>query len=380
MLAVNKPVFCGLIIVCSGVISGCDWDLGSEYSPTSRTMYVDYYKQPCNDDDQQLCFRGRFDSNESFQVIDQPFSGFSGFEWGKQYTLEVEASRDDNGKDSAYSLLSVVASSEVTANTFSLTLKNTGDILASTDNVTWTLAAEKSFSCSDAQCEGLVTSEQNSSTIELSFTAAGNALTLNSVLCQSADDSFSADCGGEAAYAWDIAHYLSECGATLPGLCLLYKEKDAADTEYQVLPVAITDFTHQWGVRYLDMDITVVDKAGVIQSVTREADASTEEQVTDAFVFVMRTGPGGLANSSAGLLTYDGQEFDCDANNQCAAINSAIDEADADSVQVLLLQAEVSNPGESAELKILDLICNANAESFESDCMSGRDDVFWSLR
>jgi len=368
-------------IVCTALIGGvgCKWNLGSEYSSETKTMYVDYYKQPCTDNDQQLCFRGRFDTSDSFKVIDEPFTGFSDFEWGKQYKIQVEADRDDDGDDSSYALQSIDSSTEVTSNTFNLTLKNTGDILSSVDNQTWSLGNEKDFSCTGEQCDQLISSEQTSSTIELSLNANADVLTLNSVLCQAADDSFSSDCGGESDTSWDIAHYLTECGATVPSLCLLYKEKDEDEEEYQVLPFDIADFTHQWGIRYKDMDVSIVEKAGTLQSATLKSDAEQTEQVTESFLFVVRTGVAGLESSSDGKFIYDNLEFDCSTHGQCGNIDDAVAESDDDDIQIVLLEAEVSSPGENAEVRIVEVRCNDKPADFAAECIDSSDDVFWSL-
>lgn len=382
MAIVSKKITVLLLAISPFFLTACEWELGQQYDDETKTMLVDYYRQACSDDNQKLCFRARFDSDDAYTSIEVPFTGFDDYEWGFTYSIEVIAERDGNGKDTSYAYRSVNSKTASASALFNLTLVNTGDIISTTDNVTWSLANEKTFTCSDAQCTELINSEQNSTKIELSLNAVADVLTLNSIQCQAAENEFDTVCGGEGKDRWDIAHFQTECSASVPALCMLYREEGDSDDEWQVLPFDITDFIPQWGTLYSDMEVTTVTSAGNLTSATLKTaaqDSTEKTAASDSFKMVVRTGTGGIEKSSSGKVTYDGVEFDCDTNSQCDEIDAAIDLVTDDDEQVMLLKTRVTVAGETPTIVIEEFVCSDIPADFNQDCIDGADDVFWSL-
>ena len=361
-------------------ISACDLDLGSSYDPTTRTMYVDYYQEACDENSNSLCLRTRFDTDDAFKVNQISMSGFENLQWGSRYTLQVEAERDGNGKDTHYRLEGIDSTTVIEAsnNEFVLTFNMVSGILQDNQNNSWTIAAEKVFSCVEADCTLLANSYRDEQKIQLSFTAEDNLLTLLKVTCQSSVTDFSSVCEGTSSKVFDIAHYRSDCGVSEPQLCLVYKEDTDASTAWNVLPFEITDFTAQWGQQY-QLDVKVKVEAVDLKSVefVKENDP-VKDKINVSFNMVMRTGTSGLKSSDNDVITYDGIEFNCSRYTQCDDIDKAVKRATSNYEQFLILQAFVESGDDSPVIVIKELVCDAQGNKFKADCVSEHDDVYWN--
>lgn len=357
------------------LLSGCDLDLGESYSSTTKTAYVDYYQEACTADGTDMCFRLRFDTDDDFEVSTLPTTGFDDLMLGKRYTLQVEAERDDSGNDSAYSLQNIDSEVVVDAasNSFVLTFDMSSQILLKNSDTSWIISAEDIFECSAADCVTLTNSYDVNDKVQLEFSAENDQLTLIKVQCASAENTFGADCEGINEKEWDIAHYQSDCGLFEPKLCLVYRDSDSSSSDpWYILPFDIANFTPVWGTEY-SLEVEAVTAAGSLKKATWVKDVSTTDKQIDNFIVVMRTGASGIEQSSAGLVTYDDVDFNCDINNQCDDIDDAIEEADADEEVIIAL--EVISDGTS--LTVQRLICNAKTSDFQEDCADENDDIIW---
>ena len=372
-----------LVLLSCLSLSACDLDLGSSYDPTTRTMYVDYYQEPCTDSATSLCFRTSLNSDDAYAVNTKGMSGFEALKWGSRYTVQVEAERDDNGKDTHYTLESIDSTKVIDASTneFVLTFNMASGILQDNQNSEWIIAAKKTFTCTDADCTALTNAARDTNKIQLSFSTENDELTLLAVKCQSSDSNFSSVCEGVNDAVFDIAHYQTDCGLAVPRLCLVYKEEADASTDWNVLPFSITGFTAQWGLQY-ELDLTVKIQAKSLKSVEfiKENDA-VKDRTNESFKMIMRTGVGGLEKSEGDVIRYDGLDFNCARFNQCNDIDDAVASADSSNEQFLILQALVESPGENAGdspvIIIEDLLCDAGSNEFALDCVSDYDDVYW---
>lgn len=373
LFIVKKLIFLSLLTL----LAGCDLELGSSFDPTTRTLYIDHYREACNESSVDLCFRIRLSEEDAFALTNLPMTGFDSLEWGKRYTVQVEAERSDSGKDTAYRLQSIDQQEvmDPASNDFVLTFNMSSGILVDNQDNSWTLAAEKSFACQPSDCSALESANTNSEKVQLKFSAENDELTLLGVTCQSSETDFSTDCEGIGSERWDIAHYLTDCGLHFNRWCYVYKETTQASTDWQLLGVDIEDFNFQWGVE-TDMDVTVVRKSGSLNSVTFSASNGSQEQ-SDAFKLVMRTGGDGLDKSAEGIVNYLGLAFDCESNAQCGDIDDAIDRASSEQERILIVQARVVTSAEVPEIEIEDLICDALGDVFKQDCADEYDDVYW---
>lgn len=362
------------------VLSACDLDLGSSYDPTTRTMYVDYYQEACSETTTSLCLRTRFDTDDAFAINTVPMSGFENLQWGSRYTVQVEAERDGAGKDTSYSFEGIDSTEVIDAsnNTFELTFNMASGILVDNQNSTWTIADDKVFSCSESDCALLTNSNGVGEKIQLSFTAESDELTLKAVTCQASDSSFSSECEGIKDGVFDIAYYQSDCGLPEPLLCLVYKEKADASTDWHILRFEITDFTAQWGKEY-QLNVEVQIEAKDLTSVSFKSEAATAtDHINESFKMIMRTGASGLKVSANDVISYDGIEFNCSRFNQCNDIDNAVEQATDDKNRYLILQAIVESSGETPVIVIENLLCDAGGnDAFKTECISDYDDVYW---
>ncbi len=360
-------------------LSACELDLGSSYDPTTRTMYVDYYQEACNESSTSMCLRTRFDVDDAFEINEISMSGFEALQWGSRYTLQVEAERDGNGKDTHYSLEGIddTAVIDASKNEFVLTFNMVSGILQDNQNNSWIIAAEKVFSCSVADCTLLANAARDSEKIQLSFSAENNELTLLAVKCQSSDSNFSTTCEGINDGVFDIAHYRTDCGLPQPQLCLVYKEDTDASTDWNILPFEITGFTAQWGQQY-QLDVEVKIEAKDLKSVefVKENDPVID-RTNESFNMIMRTGASGLVVSANDVIRYDGIEFNCSQYSQCGDIDDAVERATDDYEQYLILEAIVETSGETPVIVIKDLVCDEQANVFKTECVANNDDVYW---
>lgn len=369
------------IILASLTLSACDLDLGSSYDPTTRTMYVDYYQEACSESTTTLCLRTRFDTDDAFEINTVPMSGFEGLQWGSRYTVQVEAERDGNGKDTSYSFEGIDKTEVIDAsnNKFLLTFSMSSQILLDNQDNSWIIAVEKVFSCSEEDCVLLANSYRDQEKVQLQFSAENNELTLLEVTCQSSETDFSSDCEGIQPKIFDIAHYRSDCGLPEPGLCLIYKENKDASTDWNILPFEISNFSAQWGQEY-QLDVQVEIQAADLKSVEFIKENDAAKVMTDeSFKMIMRTGSSGLKESGNDVVSYDGIEFNCSRFTQCNDLDAVVKQAtDDDEKQYLILQATVESSGEAPVIVIEDLLCNADGDdAFKTDCVSDHEDVYW---
>lgn len=366
-----------ILFTILSLLAACDLELGSSFDPTTRTLYVDHYREACNESSVELCFRVRVSEEDSFAITNLPMTGFDSLEWGKRYTLQVEAERSDSGKDSAYRYESQDSEEimDPASNEFVLTFNMSSGILVDNQDSSWTIAGEKSFVCEQSDCSALTSALANSEKVQLKFSAENDELTLLGVTCQSSENNFSADCEGVGSERWDIAHYLTDCGLHYNRWCYVYKESTQSSDDWQLLGLDITDFSFLWGVEY-DIDVTAVKKSGSLNSVTYDATNSSFEK-TETFKLVMRTGGEGLEKSDNSNINYLSLTFDCATNAQCSDIDDAIDRASSGQERILVLQARVVTSAEEPEIEIEDLICDAAGNVFKQECADKYDDVYW---
>ena len=361
-------------------LSACDLDLGSSYDPTTRTMYVDYYREACSETSNLLCLRIRLDTDDAFEVSEISMSGFDDLKWGSRYQVQVEAERDSDGDDTHYSFESIDSTTIIDAgsNEFVLTLNMSSQILLDNQNNSWIIGTEKIFSCSDADCTLLSNSYRDNDKIQLSFTAESDELTLKAVKCQSSDTDFSSVCEGINDAVFDIAHYRSDCGVSEPRLCFVYKEDADGSTDWNILPFEIAGFTAQWGKQY-QIDVEVTIKAKDLKSVELvKNDEPPSDETNESFNMIMRTGASGLEESNNDVINYDGIEFNCSRYNKCNDIDDAIEKASSSQERFLILQAFVETSGEVPVILIEDLLCDAGSNEFKTECVSEYDDVYWN--
>ena len=370
-----------LLLSFVSLLAACDLELGSSFDPTTRTLYIDHYREACSESSTDLCFRIRLSEEDSFALTTLPMTGFDSLEWGSRYQVQVEADRSDSGKDVAYSLESI-DSTEVmdpATNDFVLTFNTVSGILvnnSSDDSASsWIIAAEKIFSCEAADCANILSATTDSQKIQLNFSASNNELTLKEVTCYASENDFATECEGVNNVAWDIAHYRTDCGLYKPSWCYVYKETGDSATSWNLLDIGIADFTAFWGQEY-DIDVKTTKKAGTISSaIFLEQNAS--KVITSSFKFVMQTGVGGLVKSNNDVISYLDVEFDCSTNNQCSDIDGAIDEATDSEDRILIVEASVETSAEIPVIIIGDLVCHAGSAKFKVDCAADLDDVYW---
>ena len=370
------------IVFSSLFLTGCP-ELGSHYGDESETLLVVHYKVQCDKDESRLCFRVREETTDDWEVFEEDFIGFSEFEWGYRYELTVNTSFDRDGHPESYELESVNQKDPVTAEneTFSLTLYSDTGILQSLDDDTWSLNGDVSFACAPF-CTDIQTSVSNGYVLQLEFTAREGALTLDSFICSSDEDGFSSECAGESEERWYIAHFLSDCGASEPTLCYLYKVNDS--DEYELLPLedGIEGFTYGWGSRY-DIRVTkTVSAAGNITAADLlEDDSAPESRIGSNYTFLFVVNGEAVDDSSGGSFTmYDSAEsFDCASYSQCSQIDEYIlDDEDNHQPEWLLLKGYV----DTADVVIVDIICHEEDLDDFRDCVADEDeeeDIYWGI-
>jgi hypothetical protein len=367
------------VLLACLTLSACALDLGSSYDSTIKTLYVDYYQEACDDTSNSLCFRTRFDINDTFKVNNISVSGFEDLQWGNRYTLEVEAEKDDDGNDISYRLKKINSTVifDASKNKFVLTFSMDSGILRDNQNNNWIIAADKIFSCSVTDCLLLANSYRDNEKIQLSFSAENDELTLLAVRCQSSPTDFSSVCEGSSTEVFDIAHYRSDCGLFEPRLCLVYKEDADASTEWNVLPFEISGFTAQWGRQY-QLDVNIKIEAKDLKSVEfmTESDQAID-RMNESFKVVLRTGASGLEASANDVIMYDNVEFNCSRYNKCNEIDKVVERASNNQERFLILSAFVEISGDTPVIVIEDLLCDAQSNEFTTKCVSEYDDVYW---
>ena len=125
------------------VLSGCI-ELGQEWSDKHETREVDYYKEQCDNDSSELCFRIREDSGDSWEVVEEPFAGFEDYVWGQRHDVDVQVSFNDDGSTSSYVVTGLNASETVDSseNTFAINLYTQAGILVQNNDTNWQLGVK----------------------------------------------------------------------------------------------------------------------------------------------------------------------------------------------------------------------------------------------
>lgn len=366
------------ILLISLFLVGCDWNLGPSFDPTSETIYIDYYREACDDSSTSMCFRTRTDTDDAFVLNTVSNSGFDDLEWGKRYTLQIEVEYDSSGDETLYSLQSVDSEEEVdaTTNTFTLDFNMSSQILLDNLNNSWIIAGEDIFSCIESDCTLLTNAYNANEKIQLEFSASDDQLTLLSIVCSAADNDFASTCEGINQTSWNIAHYRTDCNIFEPKLCLVYKDSSGADDLWQILPFEIEGFTATWGTEY-DIQVEAVSSSGALSSATWLEENSSEDLSATEFNVVMRTGVQGLQESSSGVISYDDIEFDCEANSLCGDIDDAVNSADSTSERIIALLTKIEVINENTVYIIQSITCDESADEFKEDCADLNDEVIW---
>ena len=372
------------------MLMGCN--LGSHYDPVEKTLYVDYYQEPCSDSATDLCLRTRNGEDGSYSVTTLPMTGFESLEWGIRYQVHVESERDSNGKVISHRLLSIESSEKISplSSDFVLTLSMSSGILldnsSDASGSQWILAGEKTFVCQQADCAAITSALTANQKLQLNFRVENQELALQAVKCAATDADFSAECEGIKENTWNIAHFKTDCGLYLPSWCHVYKEKSESVDDWALLPIdieAFSDSEYQWGTQY-EIDVSTVIKAGSLESARYQKENDSTDLVS-TFKFVIRSGDE-LAKSAGGIISYLGTELDCERNNLCYKLDQIISAADE---RILVLEGKVELPGSNEEPDsnletkrvVLDkLVCDAKTSRFKVDCADQYDDVYWTYK
>ncbi|WP_419811406.1 hypothetical protein [Bacterioplanoides sp.] len=392
----HRSVVTGLIsslfipLLLTITLSGCE--LGVSYSDQDERIDVSYFKQQCDDASSRLCFRVKEEGSSSDYETFENLNGFSSYQWGNDYTINVETSFDDSGDASSYRFLS---EQTVTANTnaFSLTLYSQAGILSAenSDNTSWSLGGEISFSTTAEQGSDIDRAIAAGQVLQLEFTASDNVLTYSSLLCAAAEDDFAENCEGISNDDWTIRHFQSDCNYTEARLCLVYRADSSDDWELlQTTSSDISDFTPQWGQEY-DIEVVKTLSAGgqLISARLEENDANPESFTgsSNNFLFVLNARDLADADSDNKIVLYDGgQTLFCDT--LCDELAEAKDDE-----HMLLLDGYVevvgagsnsddqnSTDGQSnpeVEIIVSAIVCNENIGSDFDDCVADEDDIDW---
>lgn len=358
-----------VLLVSSSLLSGCQ--LGRHYSDKNQNLEVDYYQQQCDKKSTSLCFRTREKSSEDWNVNNK-LSGFSAFQWGNIYQLAVKTSFDSRGKAENHQFKSIKTTT-ASSSAFSLTLYTASGILTTGSDNSWILAGDKNFTCSIDQCAAIKKAVEAQEVIQLEFTAANNALSLNKVKCQSAEDSFDKTCEGVSDAKWQIASFQSDCNlAKDQKLCLVYRT--SSSDSWELLETTSTDisgFTPKWGEEY-SIDVTkTLSSGGQLTAATlktNDASPGKKEGIGNLFKFVLQASELGNVDTDNKVTLYDGNQVMV-CGNLCSTITNA-----KSSGRFLLLEAFV----QESEIFVNKVLCDENGGSDFNQCIKdNHSDVKW---
>lgn len=373
-----KPFF---LLLFSFLLSACDLDLGSHYDPTVETVYVDYYREPCDDSTTELCYRIRFDTDEAFKLTTLPTTGFDSLEWGSRYVIRAEVDYSDRGEEESYTFENIVSVEvmEPVSNDFVLTFYTSSGILqdnsSDASGSSWMIAGETTFTCEETDCAAISAAFNANKLIQLNFQAENDQLTLQAVKCSASEDDFSTECEGIVDESWDIAHYKTDCGLYIPSWCHVYKDTSESSSNWHLLAVDIEDFTYQWGTQY-DVDVTVDLSAGSL-SAAKLINVNDSDEITDSFKTVIRF-DAESSDSDAGILTYQGVFFDCDRYSLCDDIDEIIDDLEETEERIVVLEGALEDDGSTSTTFIVEeLVCDSDSSTFKENCADSDDEVYW---
>ena len=367
------------LLVTSALLPLSACKLGIHNDDETVTLQVDSYKQQCDDDSANLCFRIRDDENDDWRLWTGPFTEFDGYQWGYIYTLNVVVSYQSGGDaPESYRYESTVRRDSVTGNdqSFTLDLYTDTGILAQISTDTWNIGNEQDFSCAD-DCDDIaaVVAEQQIGSFE--FRAVEGELTLTSVLCSTGDtDEFNDDCSGKSTENWFTAQFLSDCGFTVPQLCLLYRVNESDPFELLQLEDGIEGFTPAWGSRE-DIDVVrTISGGGNITAVELDSENTSSSALGSAWSFLFIVRGEALDSSSNGQIgLYDSNiTLDCASFSLCDRLDNRIRDE-----EYLLLEAYV----ESADVTVITgIVCDDSTYGVFADCVAEQDtddDFNWPI-
>ena len=346
----------GVLALLALILQGCQ--LGRQWSDKEETLYVDFYKSICDEDESRLCFRSRELEKNDWRDDAPELIDFDSYEWGFRYQLKVETSFDSSGDAKRYRFLSVVEKEAVNSADSAFALKvDTSTGIISQSGVQWYLD-DKAFDCT-SDCSALTGIINNSHQTNLEFKAVDNVLTLNTIKCSSGDDNYDEQCGGKSEADWEIAHFKSDCGNADGELCLLYRLNSSDD--WELLPVDIAGFEHSWGKEYeIEVEITRSSADVITAAKLKQNDAAPRDRTGSANDFHLVLQGRLLKESSGGLVSlYDGNTIKLNCGNDCNQLDDYIDDDDW-----LLLKAYINNE----QLVLDDLACHAETLNLLRQC------------
>ncbi|MGB1092039.1 MAG: hypothetical protein ACPGYX_07940 [Oceanobacter sp.] len=371
-LAIVRRTFTALVLLFAGILTGCI-ELGRHWDDEVVSLQIDYYKVQCDEDDSNLCFRFRESSDDSWEVLDDDLSGFSEFEWGNRYWINVNVSYDEDGRAEDYEFRSITSSVDYSGidNAFSLSLYTNAGVLVANDDSNWQLGGEIDFDCGSF-CTDLSSSVSEGYVVSLEFLMSDGELTLNELLCSSSEADYSSDCEGESTLRWQIAAYQTECGLVEAAMCILYRVSSSDDYERLLLEDGITNFDYVWGERGWIEVTKVVSDGGNIESVTlEEVVDDTDDRTGSGYTFNFIVRGDALSGSSSGLIDlYDDKaDMNCEMYSQCSDMNDRIDDD-----EYMLLEAYV----EDGEIVVTDVVCHDDSLDDFRDCTDD-EDFLWDI-
>lgn len=372
-------------------LTGCD--LGIDYSDKDERIDVNYFKQQCDKDSASLCFSVKDEGSDSDYEVFNNLNGFSSYQWGNYYTINVETSFDDSGDAESYRFLSEHTST-ANNNAFSLTLYPRSGVIsaANSEKTSWSLGGEITFTTTSEQGTDIDQAIADDHVMQLEFTAASNVLTFSSLVCSAAEDDFASVCEGISKDEWTIRHFQSDCNFTEPTLCLVYRADSSDDWELlQTTSSDISGFSPEWGQQY-DIEVEkTLSSGGQLTSAKLETNDDSPETLSGSsnnFLFVLNARDLADADSDNKITLYDGEQtLLCDT--LCNDFAQAKDDE-----HMLLLDAyvEVSggnnnqnnnqNDGDASanqriEVVVTSIVCNENVGSDFDSCVEDQDDVDW---
>lgn len=353
-------------------LTGCP-QLGQHWDDQQETLYVDYYKTPCDNDSSDLCFRTRENESNSWKVADAPLNGFSAFEWGNRYRLSVITSFNSSGNPTRYQYDSTTSTTAVASgsNTFSLTLYSSSGVLVPQSDSTWQIGGEISFDCGN-YCQTIKAAVDDQQVLQLEFTASAGALTLSSFICSASESSFSSNCEGQSSVSWYIAPFRSDCGTADAQMCLLYKVNASDDYELLNLSGGIDGFSPEWGSEYrIEVTSTVSSGGSITSAVLDTNDSSPDDRSgsTYPFWFIVR-GASLSENSNGTWAGYDDMPaLDCSQYSLCSKISTY-----AGDDEWLLLKGYLDS-----DIIVTTVECHDATLSDFRSCVDDVGDVNWNI-
>lgn len=360
------------LVLLLPALTGC-LELGRHWDDEQETLYVDYYKVPCDDDDTDLCFRTRESESDSWEVSDAGLSGFSSYEWGNRYTITVTTSFDDDGDPESYSFDSVDSTVVMAdgSNSFSLSLYSSSGILVPLSDTEWQIGGDITFTC-DSYCDAISSAVDDSQVLQLEYTATGNVVTLSTFICAASEEDFDSACEGESSVSWYIAPVQSECGLADAQMCLLFKVNSSDDYELLPLPDGIEDFTPEWGYQYhIDVLRTVSSGGTITAAELEDDDSSPDDRTGSSYTYKIILRGSELSENNDGTFSAYGDtpDLDCSQYSVCNSLGNYVDDD-----KWLLLKVYVDG-----DLVVRSIVCHDDSLDDFRDCVDDDSDVNWNI-